>query len=341
MIPSKSHFFLLLIVLLLPVCVVMAHAPDKPSDNESLATAYILSDPTKSWAIYAELHEGEEAQYYKFDLPSNERLLVMLFVPTSEESSYVPNLAVMGPGIPSQDALPEYVETVDGVGIMLLQTQRPPRPTYEPFTPSSYYYLASLDQTAAGGTYHIAVYDPSQGGRYGLAIGYREEYGLDEWILIPIEVIGIHQWEGQSLLFIIAPLLVTLAIGFAFILLKRPAILREFFSGIGFLAGLLYLGSGFMTLTQMIVALTRATPDLSVVLTAVFILIPILLALAIFRLTINRKQVTNRTRVFIAILGVLGLFTWTGLLIGPALALIASLLPFSQKKESPFTTAHS
>ena len=34
---------------------VFAHAPDKPTDNESLATAIAISDPTKSWAIYAEL----------------------------------------------------------------------------------------------------------------------------------------------------------------------------------------------------------------------------------------------------------------------------------------------
>ena len=85
-----------------------------------------------------------------------------------------------------------------------------------------------------------------------------------------------------------------------------------------------------MTLTQTILALTTATPDLSVVLTAIFILIPILLALATFRLTINRKHITDRVRIFMAILGVLGLFAWAGLLIGPALALIASLMPSKQ-----------
>ncbi|MFB0514533.1 MAG: hypothetical protein ACETVQ_03045 [Candidatus Bathyarchaeia archaeon] len=307
---------------------VFAHAPDKPTDNESLATAYTISDPAKSWAIYAELHEGGEAQYYKFDLSQNERLLVQLFVPTSEESSFLPNLAVMGPGIASQDALPEYVETVEGDGIILLEGQRSSSPTYEPFTPSSFYELASLDQEAsAGGTYHVAVFEPSQGGHYGLAIGYREQYELDEFIRIPIDVIGTHQWEGQSLLFILAPLIVTLVIGFAILVLKRPITLRTLFGGIGVFAGLLYLGSGFMTLTQMILALTTAAADLSAVLTAVFIIIPILLAIAIFRLTINRKQITYRSRVFVAIIGVLGLFAWAGLIVGPFLALLTSLLP--------------
>jgi len=325
----RDFCLILLFVLLLPaVHGVFAHAPDKPTDNETLASAYEITNPTKSWAIYAELHEGEEAQYYKFDLAQNERLYAMLFVPTSENAEFMPSLVVMGPGIASQDALPEFVETVEGQGIMLLESQRPSKPTYEAFTPSSYYQLASLDQeVSAAGAYHLAVYETSRGGHYGLAVGYREEFGLDEFVMIPIDVIGIHQWERQSLLLILAPLLVTIAIGLALLILKRPATLRTLFSATGLLAGLLYLGSGLMMLTQTVLALTTATPDLTVVLTVVFILIPILLSIAIFRLTIKGKEVTNRVRISMAILGVLGLFAWAGMLMGPILALLASLLP--------------
>jgi hypothetical protein len=326
--PRNLCLVLLLILLLSAAHDVFAHAPDKPTDNESLATAYTISDPIKSWAIYAELHEEKEAQYYKFDMAQNERLFAMLFVPTSKDNKFMPSLVVMGPGITSQDVLPEYLETVDGEGVMLLEAERPSKPTYEAFTPSSYYYLASLDQeVSAAGTYHIAVYESSRGGRYGLAIGYREEFGLDEFVKIPIDVIGIHQWEGQSLLFIFAPLLATLAIGFTLLILKRPAALRTLFGGIGVSAGLLYLGSGLIMSTQMILALTTATPDVTVVLTVIFILIPILLSIAIFRLTTKGKEVTNRARFSMAILGALGLFAWAGILIGPVLALLTSILP--------------
>jgi hypothetical protein len=326
--PTNLCLVLLLILLLSAVNDVFAHAPDKPTDNESLATAYTISDPIKSWAIYAKLHEEKEAQYYKFEMAQNERLFAMLFVPTSEDDKFMPSLVVMGPGITSQDVLPEYLETVEGEGVMLLEAERQSKPTYEAFTPSSYYYLASLDQeVSTAGTYHIAVYVSSRGGRYGLAIGYREEFGLDEFVKIPIDVIGIHQWEGQSLLFIFAPLLVTLAIGFALLILKRPVTLRTLFGGIGVSAGLLYLGSGLIMSTQMILALATATLDLTVVLTVIFIIIPILLSMAVFRLTIKGKEVTNRVRFSMAILGVLGLFAWAGILIGPILALLASLLP--------------
>jgi len=220
------------------------------------------------------------------------------------------------------------VEAVEGDGIRLLEAERPLKPAYEPFTPSSYYYLATFDQEiSTAGTHHIAVYEPSQGGRYGLAVGYREEFGIDEFIKIPVDVVGIHLWEGQSVLVIFAPLIVTLAVGLVVLFLKRPLAFRTLFGLLGILAGLLYLGSGVMLITQMIVALTTATIDSGIVLTLIFALMPILLSIAILRLTGREKKPTNRLRVYIAIAGAVGLFVWAGLLVGPALALLASLVP--------------
>jgi len=322
--------FLLLLALTLFVYVALAHTPlEPPFDNESLATAYGVPDPTKSWAIYAELHEGGEAQYYRLDMEQGERLRLMLFIPISEKESFKPNLVVMGPGITSQNAPPEFVEVASGVGVTVLEGQLSAEPAYEPFTPSVYYYLADLDlDVSVAGTYHVAVYEAYQGGRYGLAVGYREEFGLDEWLMIPIDVIGVHEWEGQALGFILAPMLAALSIGFALSVWRRRAILGNVFNVTGVSAGLLYLGSGAMMFTQMMLALAATGPDFSAVLTIVFTLLPILLGVAIVRLAIkDPKSVTKRVRAFIVILGLLGLFTWAGLLIGPALALLTSILP--------------
>ena len=322
--------FFCLLTLTLLVHGVLAHTPlEPPFDNESLATAYGVPDPTKSWAIYAELHEGGEAQYYRLDMEQGQRLRLMLFIPVSEKESFKPNLVVMGPGITSQDAPPEFVEVATGVGVTVLEGQLPAEPAYEPFTPSAYYYLADLDSdVSVAGTYHVAVYEAYHGGRYGLAVGYREEFGLDEWLMIPIDVIGVHQWEGQSIGFILAPMLATLIVGFVLSVWRRRAILQEIFTVTGVSAGLLYLGSGAMMFTQMILALAATGLDFSAVLTIVFTLLPILLGVAILRLTIkDPKSVTRRVRAFIAILGLLGLFAWAGLLIGPTLALLTSILP--------------
>jgi len=322
--------FFCLLTLTLLVHGVLAHTPlEPPFDNESLATAYGVPDPTKSWAIYAELHEGGEAQYYRLDMEQGERLRLMLFIPVSEKESFTPNMVVMGPGITSQDAPPEFVEVPTEVGVAVLEGQLSAKPAYEPFTPSVYYYLADLDSdVSVAGTYHVAVYEAHQGGRYGLAVGYREEFGLDEWLIIPIDVIGVHQWEGQSIGVILAPMLATLIIAFSLLIWRRPAIFRRIFNVTGVSAGLLYLGSGAMMFAQMIWALTATGPDFSAVLTVFFVLLPILLGVAILRLIIkDPKRVTRRVRISIALLGVLGLFTWAGLLMGPVLALLTSMLP--------------
>ncbi len=323
---------ILFMTLFFTVCVQgsLAHTPLKPGpDNESLETAYTVSDPTKSWAIYADLHEGGEAQYYRLDLEEGQKLRAMLYVPISENTDFMPNLIVMGLGISSEDTVPAYVEVPDGAGTILVTAERSVQPSYEPFTPSSYYYLASTDQEISlTGTYYVAVYEESQGGRYGLAVGYREEFGIDEWILVPIDTIGIHQWEGQSLEIILAPIVATFIIGLSLAVWKRTPASRTAFYWTGISAGLLYMGSGVTILAQMILALSTSTLDFSALLTLIFVMLPILLGAAILRIVAKkRKYITKRSRLFLALLGLSGLFAWAGLIIGPILSVLTSILP--------------
>ncbi|NIR87877.1 hypothetical protein GWO13_10125 [Candidatus Bathyarchaeota archaeon] len=41
-----------------------------------------------------------------------------------------------------------------------------------------------------------------------------------------------------------------------------------------------------------------------------------------------------RKRIYLAILGILALFAWAGLLVGPALAVVASVLPVRTRDSS-------
>ena len=112
---NRSIFAVLLLTFaflcLVLVLGVLAHAPLKPGDNESLATATFIPAPTKSWAIYGELHEGGEAQYYPFNMTDGQKIHVMLFKSTrSEEAEFLPSFVLMGPGISEQGDVPDYVE---------------------------------------------------------------------------------------------------------------------------------------------------------------------------------------------------------------------------------------
>jgi len=311
----------------------LAHSPLAPGDNESLATATFIHDPTKSWAIYGELHEGGEAQYYRFNVTVGDRIHIMLFKPTSpEEGDFMPGFVLMGPGVGKQGIVPDYVEVPAGADTLVVMGEQPDQATYEPFSPSSFFSLADLELEAPNSdTYYAAVYEPSMGGHYGLAIGDRESYTLSEWILIPLNLLSVYQWEGQSLAFIIAPLIATLVIGIGLLIwlqLQNKTALRTLFGWLGSLAGLLFVGTGAMTLTQMVFSLTQAPLTSEIVITLLFASIPIVLGLVTLRLSLKTvKEAKLRMRIYLAVLGVVALFMWAGFLIGPALAIVASVLP--------------
>lgn len=309
---------------------VLAHAPLDTGDNESLNTATVIPDPTKSWAIYAELHEGGEAQYYRFDIGEGQRIHIMLFKSTRfEEAAFLPSFVLMGPGIIEQGDFPDYVEKPSDAEAFIARGQLPSEVTFEPFSPSSFYSLAEISLNApVSGTYYIAVYEPSTGGHYGLAVGDRESYALDEWILIPFNLISIYQWEGQSLALIFAPMLVTLAIGIGLIIWqnKKREALGTIIGWLGAIAGLLFISTGAITFFQLGFSLIHAPLVSEAVITVVFALIPILLGIGAIRLCWS--GIANlRRRIYLAVIGIGALFAWAGLLIGPALAIIASAMP--------------
>lgn len=120
----------------------------------------------------------------------------------------------MGPNVTIQGQLPSYVQVPEGSGVLVEEGKQPAQATYEGFAPSSFNRLTGVQLNApASGTYYVVVYDPSSGGHYGLAIGNRETYTPLEYISIPIRLITVYQWEGQSVAQIFAPLVLTVVIG--------------------------------------------------------------------------------------------------------------------------------
>ena len=97
----------------------------------------------------------------------------------------------------------------------------------------------------------MVIYEPNLLERkYGNAIGYKEEFTLSEWLLIPFDVIGIHQWEGQQLLWILNPL--SLFLVFSFVLLAWKSFIKiTFFSLVGIVDGLL-LGPVLVILVNLL-----------------------------------------------------------------------------------------
>jgi len=321
-------FFGILAALFL-AAAVLGHVPLASGENGDLSTAMPIENPEKSWVIYAELPGGGSAQYYRFDFQQGERWTLSLMVP--EPGGFVPDLVVMGPDVPAFGTTPPSVEVPPDADVRRISGIAPRVAEYEPFTPSAIYEVASYQQEiAVPGTYYVAVYGPVSGGRYSLAAGYREEFTPSEWLLVPISVVNTHLWEGQPAWLIFAPLFLALLGGAAWIVAwgRKNPLPSSLFAILGGAAGLLYIGTSGMLLLQMGLALTKTGLSEGVAFTAVFILIPLILGIVALAIAFRTdRPVTIGRRITIAIVGLLGLVVWAGLVVGPVLALAASVMP--------------
>ncbi len=306
-----------------------AHVPVAPEPGETLDTAVEILNPTKSWVVYSDLHEGEEPHYFRFQIEQGERIRLTLMIPISQDpSQFHPVMALMGPGLLNEGSVPSYLETPESGGVVIVESGMP-HPEYEGFTPTSFYAMANIDTIASQtGTYFLAVYEPSSGGRFALALGYIESFSLDEWILVPFSVMIIHQWNGQSLLFIISPFVATVIVGLAYLLMKRQDLRgrSRLSSWLVITGGLTFVASGVATLFQMVVAISTVPANAQVVVTAAFAMIPLLLGLSTLRIALREEwEHESSAPMKLLVIGVVAPFAWAGLLIGPVLVIIPSL----------------
>jgi hypothetical protein len=307
----------------------MGHVPLLVEGNDHLENAAIIEDPTKSWVVYDQLdHEGD-ARYYRMEMEEGEELRLSLFVP--DRSTFSPGMVVMGPGLGTSPDVPDWIEVPMEAGSVVVPGEDPDLAEYEPFTPSALYNRARFSRVLSEpGTYWVGVYEPDEGGRFGLAVGYREEFSLVEWGSVPVTSIGIHQWEGQPLWLILSPLLLALFAGFAIIGLrrrKRGVVPEGSTVMVAAASGLFFIGSGLMVLLQMGIALNATGLVSSAVVTLFFAILPLILGFSILWIAILRKgEISRRNGVNLAIIGLIGLLTWSGLIIGPFLAIGAGLM---------------
>jgi len=307
---------------------VAAHAPLSVGSNEDPAHATLISSPEKSFVLYADLHQGGEAQYYVFPMQKGQILYGSLGVPGPD--TMVPGLVILGPGIESAGNVPTFVQVPAGSGALVINGTTPDNPAYEPFTPQPVYMVAHFNITVTrDGNYVVAVFGPG-GGKYSLAPGFREQFTPAEWLLIPWSVVSIHLWEGQSPAGIVAPMIIVLIPGLALVILhQRKRGLRTGPAGWMILtSGLMYLGGAAMTGWQMVRTVGLTGYAAGVIVTLLFVIAPLVLGIFALRAGIRAAGPDfSRTSGFEAILiGLLGLLVWAGLIVGPLLALAGGIM---------------
>jgi hypothetical protein len=256
-----------------------------------------------------------------------------------EDANFNPRLVIIGPDVTEQGSIPTKITVPTGSNARLV-TQTQPTPTYEPFSPSTFTGLADETlENPAPGKYYLVVYEQSDaptGGHYGLAIGDRETYTIDEWILIPFNLMNIYQWEGKSLALILTPMIATLIIGLILVTwrFKKQCNLANPMAWLGAIAGLTFIGTGATTLYQMLAAATHVAVGAEALITLIFAIVPLAIGLITLRLSFKGSDKASvKKRIYYVILGVAALIMWAGLIIGPILAIAASVMPTSLKKK--------
>jgi len=300
--------------------------------GESLDTAIWVNEPQNSWVSYTELDEAAEPQYFRFNATAGTRIDLRLGIPIElAATTFRPVLVLMGPGLTNQSTPPAYLELPEGEGVMVFDSE-PEFPEFEGFTPSSFYLVADIElQVPETGTYYVAVFEPSSGGRYALVFGYIEAYTLLDWILIPFNGIMVHQWEGQSELLIFGPYVAAVVVGLILIFGRKSEKLDSTapLAELGLFASVLIGASSISIVFQMIIALMGAPINFLIVVTILVILASLLGGYFGVRVLFGAGMEEVRTNWWkLIIIGLLGLFLWTGYVIGPILLIIVAVVPF-------------
>jgi hypothetical protein len=174
--------FVGVVVLVIAVApVAVAHAPSVlPPGNESPATAHPLEDPTLSRAIGATLDAPGEVDWYRMELLAGDPLVVEVTAPDAT-GGIAASFDLLGPGLPAPatDVERELASLVDAEGVVRHAPEGGEREVHGGL---GFIAWGGIRTTApADGTYWIAVRasEPDVTGKYVLAPGVREEFGLD------------------------------------------------------------------------------------------------------------------------------------------------------------------
>jgi len=171
------------ILALIPTAAV-AHSPGVTYAEASTPDdAIVLEDPSLSRALGSVLSEPGEVDWYRMDLRAGDPLVVGMTAPDAS-GAVAATFTLLGPGLPDVDPSDvrtrELIRLAGADGAVLFEPLEDP--ALEVHAGLGFVDYGSLrTQAPETGTYWIAVsaVDPDATGKYVLAPGQREEFGLE------------------------------------------------------------------------------------------------------------------------------------------------------------------
>jgi len=191
-------FSIVLIVLILILSLksnVLAHVPLNTSAPATKENPIFVEDHQISWAAYNQLETAGDVDFYSFKVEQGEVIYFSMVIPVIDRyKNFMPDLALIGPRLENDYAgydmnyINSLLKLESGENIIIVRDdQDNPDTFFEPFTRTSYWRRQQYSTEApAEGTYYLAVFSEEKDqGKYTLAIGRKEIWGLKDLIRMP------------------------------------------------------------------------------------------------------------------------------------------------------------
>jgi hypothetical protein len=172
---------LVLMAVALTYCAANAHAHRVIEDDGSHTTAenaIILEDFELSQVVYHEVTDSSNHLWFRFEATEGQILYWEFGLPSiSRLQNYRPEMVVLGPGLPDI-SLP--FDVPDGLGGLVVENGAQLEDFFERFTGTNTWILSNEEQRIEqAGTYYVVAYHPDDTpGKFWVALGKREEFGL-------------------------------------------------------------------------------------------------------------------------------------------------------------------
>ena len=186
-------------ILLLTIACLDAHAHRPvvinggPTDFE---TAHVVADPEVSYVGYHEGTPGAPELWFVFEAEEGVPLYMQAGVPEiARYETLRPSLVLLGPNLPPVDV---PFDIPEGYGGQIFSSEgEEPVVFEEEFTgTTSWQFPATRLQVPASGRYYLVGYIPSgENGKFWVALGEEEVFGIQDIVTLPRTLIQVRQFH--------------------------------------------------------------------------------------------------------------------------------------------------
>ncbi|MBZ4663220.1 MAG: hypothetical protein JG776_922 [Caloramator sp.] len=183
---KRKISLLVLLLMLCTITIVSAHRPIFEKKDTTINSPITIDDHTISYAIYASLDDKNDVDFYEFEAKEGENFYIEMLVPKIKKNvGFEPNFAILSKQFSVKHEVPFTVPNGYGV-INVVYPKGYNNEFYEKFTQTNYIKAQSISGIInKSGKYIIAVYSTTKGGKYTLAIGKKENFGIKDIFTFP------------------------------------------------------------------------------------------------------------------------------------------------------------